>query len=135
MKNKLRIVLYKKEKPATILTDFLPLVFLYSTAQNETRTHTPLPELGPEPSASTNSAIWATLCLLRCKSTTIFLIRKSFVVKISMLSTFITFFRTDFADRRPTSGMCRTSLRRRSSFYGSGLNRPSYRSLRDCPSR
>ena len=53
MKNKLRIVLYKKEKPATILTDFLPLVFLYSTAQNETRTHTPLPELGPEPSAST----------------------------------------------------------------------------------
>ena len=61
MKNKLRIVLYKKEKPATILTDFLPLVFLYSTAQNETRTHTPLPELGPEPSASTNSAIWANL--------------------------------------------------------------------------
>ena len=28
-------------------------------AQNGTRTHTPLRELGPEPSASTNSAIWA----------------------------------------------------------------------------
>ena len=32
---------------------------LINDARNETRTHTPLPELGPEPSASTNSAIRA----------------------------------------------------------------------------
>ena len=53
------ILLREPKKEKTFSRQFLVLKRFFTAAQNGTRTHTPLRELGPEPSASTNSAIWA----------------------------------------------------------------------------
>lgn len=47
-----------KKNQRSLLASFV-LLKKYISAQDETRTHTSLRKLGPEPSASTNSATWA----------------------------------------------------------------------------
>ena len=65
----------------------------FSVAQNETRTHTPLLELGPEPSASTNSAIWALQKMQQGK----------YRPKVALMSITVTYAQKPFIIQRESA--------------------------------
>ena len=65
----------------------------FSVAQNETRTHTPLLELGPEPSASTNSAIWALQKMQQSK----------YRPKVALMSITVTYAQKPFIIQRESA--------------------------------